>query len=74
MNEFRNKYPEDLSQLNQKEILEPLDTIREATLEFGFFREKPEYISDMGLYQGHMIGPKVEQTCWRCWKVVTYLH
>lgn len=62
MNEFRNKYPEDLSQLNQKEILEPLDTIREATLEFGFFREKPEYISDMGLYQGHMIGPKVEQT------------
>ncbi|CCN69139.1 type VI secretion system membrane subunit TssM [Vibrio nigripulchritudo] len=62
VNEFRNKYPEDLSLLNQKEILEPLDTIREATLEFGFFREKPEYISDMGLYQGHMIGPKVEQT------------
>lgn len=39
-----------------------MNKIREATLEFGFFRDKPQYISDFGLYQGHTIGPKVEET------------
>ncbi|WP_338589010.1 type VI secretion system membrane subunit TssM [Shewanella khirikhana] len=43
-------------------IIPPLNTIRAATLEFGFFREKPWLISDLGLYQGHAIGPKVEET------------
>ncbi len=42
--------------------LDPLDAIREATLEFGFFRQMPKYISDLGLYQGHKIGPSVENT------------
>lgn len=45
-----------------KSIIPPLNTIRTATLEFGFFREKPKLISDFGLYQGHTIGPKVEET------------
>lgn len=48
--------------LSQKDMLEPLNKIREATLEFGFFRNKLEYVSDLGLYQGHTIGPKVEET------------
>lgn len=43
-------------------IIPPLNTIRAATLEFGFFRDKPWLISDLGLYQGHAIGPKVEET------------
>lgn len=42
--------------------LGPLNAIREATLEFGFFREMPKYVSDLGLYQGHKIGPSVENT------------
>lgn len=45
-----------------KNLIEPLNLVRSATLEFGVFREKPKYISDLGLYQGHVIGPKVEQT------------
>ena len=45
-----------------KSIIPPLNTIRTATLEFGFFREKSRFISDFGLYQGHTIGPKVEET------------
>ncbi|NRD73749.1 type VI secretion system membrane subunit TssM [Shewanella sp. VB17] len=45
-----------------KSIIPPLNTIRTATLEFGFFRDKPKFISDFGLYQGHTIGPKVEET------------
>lgn len=45
-----------------KSIIPPLNTIRTATLEFGFFRDKPRLISDFGLYQGHTIGPKVEET------------
>ncbi|KEA65263.1 IcmF-related protein [Marinobacterium lacunae] len=43
-------------------VIPPLDTIRAATLEFGFFRDKPRMISDLGLYQGHAIGPEVEET------------
>ncbi|MEI6859666.1 MAG: type VI secretion system membrane subunit TssM [Shewanella sp.] len=48
--------------LLSKSIIPPLNTIRAATLEFGFFRDKPKFISDFGLYQGHTIGPKVEET------------
>lgn len=62
VNEFRDSYPEEHASLTQKEMMQVLDTIRDATLEVGFFRDKPKYISDMGLYQGHVIGPKVEET------------
>lgn len=62
VNEFRHSYPDNLSSLSQKEMMVVLDTIRDATLEVGFFRDKPKYVSDMGLYQGHVIGPKVEST------------
>ncbi|MFM2589329.1 type VI secretion system membrane subunit TssM [Vibrio sp. TBV020] len=62
VNEYKEQFPSSLSLASQKDVLEPLNKIREATLEFGFFREKPEYISDFGLYQGHTIGPMVENT------------
>ncbi|KOO16292.1 type VI secretion protein IcmF [Vibrio xuii] len=62
VNEYKKQFPSNLSIASQKDILEPLNKIRQATLEFGFFREKPKYISDLGLYQGHTIGPMVEDT------------
>lgn len=62
VNEYKTQYPSNLYLASQKDILEPLNKIRQATLEFGFFRDKPRYLSDLGLYQGHTIGPMVENT------------
>lgn len=62
VNEYKSELSSTLNSTSQQDILEPLNKIREATLEFGFFREKPKYISDFGLYQGHTIGPMVEET------------
>lgn len=62
VNQYRDEFPSKASLASQKDVLEPLNKIREATLEFGFFREKPKYVSDFGLYQGHTIGPMVEAT------------
>ncbi len=62
VNRFKEQYPTNKELTSQKEMLMSLNRIREATLEFGFFRDKPQYVSDMGLYQGHTIGPKVEET------------
>ncbi len=61
-----NEYNELIDNTNfdplARNVIPPLNTIRAATLEFGFFRDKPRLISDLGLYQGHTIGPKVEET------------
>jgi type VI secretion system protein ImpL len=61
-----NAYNEQIANTNfdplARNVIPPLNTIRAATLEFGFFRDKPRFISDLGLYQGHTIGPKVEET------------
>ncbi|WP_367990750.1 type VI secretion system membrane subunit TssM [Vibrio sp. NTOU-M3] len=62
VNEYKEQFPSSSRLTSQQDILIPLNKIREATLEFGFFREKPMYVSDFGLYQGHTIGPKVEET------------
>lgn len=62
VNQYKSEYSDSKIMRSEQEILEPLNTIREATLEFGFFRDRPKYVSDMGLYQGHVIGPKVEET------------
>ncbi len=62
VNQYKDQYPSNVYLASQKDVLEPLNKIREATLEFGFFREKPRFISDFGLYQGHTIGPMVEAT------------
>ncbi|MGO1748636.1 MAG: type VI secretion system membrane subunit TssM [Marinobacter sp.] len=43
-----------------RNLLEPLDQLRQATLAFGDHRKQWPQFSDMGLYQGHKIGPEVE--------------
>lgn len=43
-----------------RNLLEPLDELREATLAFGGYREEWPMVAQMGLYQGRRIGPKVE--------------
>ncbi|WED24546.1 type VI secretion system membrane subunit TssM [Vibrio sp. JC009] len=62
VNHYKEQFPDQIAVASICDILEPLNKIREATLEFGFFRDKSQYISDLGLYQGHVIGPKVEDT------------
>ncbi|OEE61295.1 type VI secretion protein IcmF [Enterovibrio norvegicus] len=62
VNDYQEDFDAELGMDSGLDILAPLDTIRQATLEFGFFREKPELVSDLGLYQGHVIGPEVERT------------
>ncbi|EPC00231.1 hypothetical protein L861_06980 [Litchfieldella anticariensis FP35 = DSM 16096] len=41
-------------------LLEPLDRLRNATLEFGDYREHLPVLADMGLYQGRSVGRQVE--------------
>lgn len=43
-------------------LLQPLDELREATLAFGDYRESWPVVKDMGLYQGHQVGPEVEDS------------
>ncbi|ASA57974.1 type VI secretion protein IcmF [Vibrio gazogenes] len=62
VNQFKNELPKNIYQASQRDMLDSLNKIRQATLEFGFFRNKSKYFSDMGLYQGHTIGPMVEKT------------
>lgn len=62
VNHYKSQFEAAKESASQREMLESLNKIREATLEFGFFRGKSKYISDFGLYQGHTIGPKVEET------------
>lgn len=61
-----NKYNELIDSTSfdplARNIIPPLNTIRSATLEFGFFRDSPKYVTNLGLYQGHTIGPMVEET------------
>lgn len=45
-----------------RNLLPPLDQLRDATLAFGDYRGKWHLVSDMGLYQGHRVGPEVEQS------------
>ncbi|PSW27934.1 type VI secretion system membrane subunit TssM [Photobacterium phosphoreum] len=59
---FKEEYSDAKLMRSEQELLGPLNSIRQATLEFGVFQDKPKYLSDMGLYQGHKIGPKVEET------------
>ncbi len=45
-----------------RNLLEPLDQLRDATLAFGDYRNQWPLIADMGLYQGDRVGPEVEQS------------
>lgn len=44
-----------------RNLLAPLDQIRDAVAVYGNYREAWPLLSDMGLYQGRAIGPKVDQ-------------
>ncbi|HGF5073404.1 TPA: type VI secretion system membrane subunit TssM [Vibrio parahaemolyticus] len=57
-----NQYQSNESLSSSTSMLDALEQIRSAMLAYGYFHEKPEYVSEMGLYQGHTIGPKVEAT------------
>ena len=43
-----------------RNLLQPLDQLREATLAFGDYRKEWPLVTDMGLYQGHKVGPEVD--------------
>lgn len=45
-----------------RNLLGPLDELREATLAFGDHRRQWPALSDMGLYRGHEVGPEVEDS------------
>ncbi|WAB96284.1 type VI secretion system membrane subunit TssM [Pseudomonas putida] len=44
-----------------RNLLEPLDQIRDAVSVFGNYRDAWPGISDLGLYQGRAIGPRVDE-------------
>ena len=44
-----------------RNLLEPLDQIRDAVSVFGDYRAAWPGVSDMGLYQGRAIGPRVDE-------------
>ncbi|NMG67091.1 type VI secretion system membrane subunit TssM [Azoarcus indigens] len=44
-----------------RNLLAPLNQIRSAVLVFGDYRESWPLVSDMGLYPGRQIGPKVDE-------------
>lgn len=44
-----------------RNLLVPLDQIREAVSVYGDYREAWPLFSDMGLYQGRKIGPRVDE-------------
>lgn len=44
-----------------RNLLAPLDQIRSAVSVFGDYREAWPVVSDLGLYQGRKIGPKVDE-------------
>ncbi len=62
VNQYNEQASLEIDIYTQKDMLASLNKIREATLEFGIFREKQPIISEFGLYQGHTIGPMVETT------------
>jgi type VI secretion system protein ImpL len=43
-----------------RNLLQPLDQLRKATLAFGDHRSQWPMITDMGLYQGQRVGPEIE--------------
>ncbi|WP_199099582.1 type VI secretion system membrane subunit TssM [Dyella sp. ASV21] len=44
-----------------RNLLEPLDQIRDAVAVYGDYREAWPVVANMGLYQGRKIGPKVDE-------------
>ncbi|MBS9778370.1 MAG: type VI secretion system membrane subunit TssM [Gammaproteobacteria bacterium] len=46
--------------LTAKNLLKPLNILREATFEFGHYKDALPLIEDLGLYQGKKIGEKLD--------------
>ncbi|MDP8052632.1 type VI secretion system membrane subunit TssM [Pasteurella atlantica] len=44
-----------------KNLLKPLNLLREATFEFGHYKDALPIIEDLGLYQGNKIGEKLDK-------------
>lgn len=44
-----------------KKLLKPLNLLREATFEFGHYKEAWPVVEDLGLYQGREIGEKLDK-------------
>lgn len=43
-----------------RNLLKPLDMLREASMAFGDYHRSWPLVADMGLYQGHRVGPEVD--------------
>lgn len=59
--EFSRAYIDTSIDTTGKNLLQPLNQIREAVAIFGDYREAWPAVEDMGLYEGRVIGPKVDE-------------
>jgi len=62
VNQYNSEFSVSSKSVSLLETLPALNVIRAATLQFGYYRDKNKYFSDLGLYQGKKIGPEVERT------------
>lgn len=53
---------DDRLDVTGRNLLKPLNHIRSATAVYGQYRDKLPLVAEMGLYQGRVIGPKVEES------------
>jgi len=58
--DFSGKHVDTASDPTGRNLLGPLDQIRDAVTVYGDYRDAWPVVSDMGLYQGRKIGPKVD--------------
>ena len=59
---FMNTPISDHMDVTGGNLLEPLNHIRSATAAYDQYRDKLPLVAEMGLYQGRIIGPKVEES------------
>ncbi|MET3654733.1 type VI secretion system protein ImpL [Dyella japonica] len=59
--DFSGKHVDTASDPTGQNLLVPLDRIRDAVTVYGDYRNAWPVMSDMGLYQGRKIGPKVDE-------------
>jgi type VI secretion system protein ImpL len=59
---FMDTKVSDRIDVTGRNLLEPLDHIRKAISVYGKYRDKLPLVADLGLYQGRIIGPKVEES------------
>ena len=52
----------DVLDTSGRNLLEPLNYIRKAATVYGPYRDRFPVVADLGLYQGRIIGPKVDES------------